>query len=117
MSVVIDDYVRVDQRAKELGCSLPTELAVVPIYFESANSLDELYTASHTTTVLKVFKENRIPIGSFLPDACRPPYAVNKHFQWLGPTLFFPLALLSSNPQISSLAIGVLSNCITDFLK
>jgi hypothetical protein len=100
-----------------LGCSLPTGLAVLPLQFESATSRDELHTASHTTTVLKLFKEHHIPVESFLPPTDRPSYVVNKHFQWLGPTLFIPLALMNDNPQIVSLALGVLSNCITDFFK
>ena len=117
MSVTVEDYVRVDERAKELGCSFPIGLAVVPIRFESATSRTDLRTASHTETVLKFFKSEGIPIGSFLSESDALPYVVNKHFQWLGPTLFIPLALLNKNPQLVSLAIGVLSNCITDFFK
>jgi len=117
MTITIEDYVRVDERTRDLGCSLPTELAVIPLHFETATSRDELHTASHTTTVLKLFRESDIQVASFLPEGDHPPYIVNKHFQWLGPTLFFPLVLLSSNPQIVSLSLGVLSNCITDFFK
>jgi hypothetical protein len=117
MPVAVEDYARVDQRALELGCSLPGGLAVIPINFESAASRDELYTASHTTTVLKVFRENDVIVGSFFSNDDHPPYIVNKHFQWLGPTLFIPLALWSNNPDAVSLAIGVLGNCITDFFK
>ncbi|MGH7047295.1 MAG: hypothetical protein ACREE2_13010 [Stellaceae bacterium] len=54
---------------------------------------------------------------SFFSEEYQPPYVVNKHFQWLGPTLFIPLALWNNNPEIVSLAIGVLGNCITDFFK
>jgi hypothetical protein len=117
MAVTVEDYIRVDERSRELGCSLPTGLAVVPIRFESANSRADLRTASHTETVLKFFKNEGISIESFLPESDSLPYVVNKHFQWLGPTLFFPLALLNESPQLVSLAIGVLSNCITDFFK
>ncbi len=117
MPVAVEDYVRIDQRALELGCTLADGLAVIPINFESAASPDELYTASHTTTVLKALRENDITIGSFFSGEDHPPYVVNKHFQWLGPTLFIPLALWSNNPNAVSLAIGVLGNCITDFFK
>jgi hypothetical protein len=117
MAFTVEDYVRVDERSRELGCSLPTSLAVVPIRFESANSRADLRTASHTETVLKFFKSEGIPVESFLPEPDALPYVVNKHFQWLGPTLFVPLALVNENPQLVSLAIGVLSNCITDFFK
>jgi hypothetical protein len=117
MKVTVEDYVRVDERVKELGCSFPTGLAIVPIRFESATSLTDLRTASHTETVLKFFKSEGIPVGSFLPESNALPYIVNKHFEWLGPILFVPLALMNENPQLVSLAIGVLSNCITDFFK
>jgi hypothetical protein len=117
MSIAVEDYVRVDERANELGCSLPTRLAVLPINFETAATCADLRNASHTETVIKLLKGERIPIGTFLPQHEHLPYVVNKHFQWLGPTLFIPLALLNENPQIVSLAIGVLSNCITDFFK
>lgn len=117
MPITVEDYVRVDERVKELGCSVPTGLAVVPIRFESAASRTDLRTASHTETVLKFFKSEGIPVGSFLSEPDALPYVVNKHFQWLGPTLFIPLAVLNENPQLVSLAIGILSNCITDFFK
>jgi hypothetical protein len=117
MPVTVEDYIRVDQRVKELGCCLPIQLAVIPILLESAASYRDLRNASHTSTVLKFFREHDIPVASFLQSTEPLPYVVNKHFQWLGPTLFIPLALLSENPQIVSLAIGVLGNCITDFFK
>ena len=117
MPVAVEDYARVDQRARELGCTLPDGLAVIPINFEFAASRDELYTASHTTTVLKFFREGDIAVDNFLSEEDKKSYVVNKHFQWLGPTLFIPLALWNNNPEIVSLAIGVLGNCITDFFK
>jgi hypothetical protein len=115
--ITFEDYVRVDERARDLGCSLPTTLAVIPLHFETAATRAELHTASHTATVVKLLTGNGILVESFLLPSERPPYVVNKHFQWLGPTLFIPLALLNENPQIVSLAIGVLANCITDFFK
>jgi hypothetical protein len=117
MTVTVEDYISVDQRVKELGCCLPTKLAVIPIRFESAAFYSDLFDASHTSTVLKFFKKYDVPVASFFQSTEPLPYVVNKHFQWLGPTLFIPLALLSENPQIVSLAIGVLGNCITDFFK
>jgi hypothetical protein len=117
MSITVEDYIQVDARAAELGCSVPTGLAVVPINFETAFDRADLRNASHTETVIKFFKAQGIALESFLPEGENLSYIVNKHFQWLGPTLFIPLALLNDNPQIASLAIGVLSNAITDFFK
>jgi len=117
MSITVEDYVRVDQRTKELGCSFPGGLAVVPVNFETAENRAGLHNASHTETVIKFFNAEGVTVDSFIPREERLPYVVNKHFQWLGPTLFIPIALLNENPQIVSLAIGVLSNCITDFFK
>lgn len=117
MSITIEDYVRVDERAEALGCSFPSALAVVPMHFETAETRADLRNASHTETVIKFFKEQGIAIHSFLPEDEHLPYLVNKDFQWLGPAIFIPIALLNENPQIVSLAIGVLSNCITEFFK
>jgi hypothetical protein len=117
MSITVEDYVQVDERAAELGYSVPTRLAVVPINFETACTRADLCSASHTDTVIKFFKAEGISLDSFLLENEHLSYRVNKHFQWLGPTLFIPLALLNENPQIVSLAIGVLSNAITDFFK
>jgi hypothetical protein len=117
MAHKVEDYIDVARRAKELQCSLPTGLAIIPLEFETGASAQDLRDASHTTTVKKFFKEGGVSFETFLPDTEHLPYVIDKHFEWLGPTLFIPLALLNDNPQIVSLAIGVLSNCISDFLK
>ena len=46
------------------------------------------------------------------------PQIAEKAFgHWIGPILFVSVAALSSNPMLLQLALGILSNYLTDFFK
>lgn len=114
----IQDFVNVEERARILGCNVPTSLALLPRNFEEAESKDNLLHESSATTVRVLFRSNGIMETPLESDDERFPEVSEKSFEeWIGPTIFVSFALLSQNPHILSLALGVLSNYLTDFFK
>jgi hypothetical protein len=56
MALQVSEYPSVGQRASELGCNIPTGIAILPSNFESAKAKGELYNASGASTVRALWK-------------------------------------------------------------
>lgn len=114
----VQDFVNVEEKARMLGCNTPTSLALLPRNFEEAESRDSLLHESSAATVRVLFRKNDIIETPLELDGERFPQVSEKAFEeWIGPTIFVSFALLSQNPHVLSLALGVLSNYLTDFFR
>jgi hypothetical protein len=113
-----EDFVDVMQRAQELGCRVPTGLAILPRNFESAASKDQLLHESEAPTVRILWRRAGLEETPIEPEGERFPQISEKSFEeWVGPTIFASAALLSENPALVSVAFGVISNYLTDWFK
>ncbi|MCK4598697.1 hypothetical protein KAU37_02540 [Candidatus Bipolaricaulota bacterium] len=118
MTVQEFDFVDVEEKAKALGCNIPTGIALLPRNFESAESKDDLLHESTVPTVRILFRNNGITETPLEHEDERFPQVSEKAFEgWVGPTLFVSFALLSQNPHIISVALGMISNYLTDWFK
>jgi hypothetical protein len=117
MNITTEDYVRVDSRAAEIGCQRPTGMTLLPENFQSATSYAELRQLSEAATVRTLFRTNGLPLYDVLDPSKPVPYIQNNSFGWVGPTLFVSWALVSENPTVVTVALGVIANYLTDFLK
>ena len=117
MPTTITDYISVRQRATDLGCFIPQTVTILPPNFTSAATAADFLRASEAATVHTLFRLNNIPFDELLAAGASPRYVQNNNFEWVAPTLFIPAALLSQNSAVVSLALGVLANYVTDFLK
>jgi hypothetical protein len=117
MPTTITNFVSVRQRAADLGCSAPQTMTILPSNFAAAPTAADFLRASEAATVRTLFRINSIPVEELLAAGDFPNYVEHNDFEWVVPTLFIPAALLSQNPELVSLALGVLANYITDFLR
>ncbi len=118
MTIQQFDFVDVGEKAKALDCNIPTGIALLPRNFESAESKDDLLHESSAPTVRVLFRNNGIIETPLEREGETFPQISEKAFEeWIGPTIFVTSALLSQNPHIISVALGVISNYLTDWFK
>lgn len=116
MPMTITEYVRVADRASELGCPIPTGIAILPENFTTAATRQDLLFGSEAATIRKLLKNNDLPLNDLLAAPERVASIHNKHFDW-APLLFISAALLTNNAHAVSVALGVIANYATDFFK
>jgi hypothetical protein len=116
MSVAINDYTRVSDRSAELACQLPDGIGILPANFGSATNRRELLFTSEAATVKTLLRNGGIAVGNFLPEGERVGSIHNKHFDW-APIIFVSASLMSNNPALVSVALGIIANYATDFFR
>ena len=118
MEIEVSDYVNVEERSRFLGCNVPTSLAFLPRNFEKAESKKNLLHESSVATIRILFRKNKITETPLELEGEKFPQISEKGFvEWVGPIIFVSFAALSQDPNILSLALGVISNYLTDFFK
>lgn len=117
MTTAISEYIDVRQRINDLGCLSPTGLALLPSNFETASDISTFRQAPESATVRTLFRTSNVPLDELLPKEQRPPYIINNAFEWVAPTLFVSVGVLSQNASYLSVALSVIANYATDFFK
>jgi hypothetical protein len=117
MKTNISDYIQVFEKLDELGCSYSGGIAILPENFETATPTTSLKQLSQASTIKKLFRSNGIPYSEIRQENEKPGYIQHHAFEWVGPTLFVSAALLSTNPEIISVLLGITANYLTDFFK
>lgn len=118
MTIQMSEYIDVKERALELGCSAPTKLAILPRNFETAKSKDELVHESSAPTVRVLWRQAGISETRIEKEGDKFPYVKEMAFQeWLGPVIFVSTSLLSQNPHVIEVALGVISNYLTHWFR
>jgi hypothetical protein len=110
-------YVDVAKKAEMFGCRPPNGLAILPSNFDVAKDRSSFYEAAEASTVRKLWLENGIAEDIVIPDDQDLPSSVNKAVDWAGPTIFVGYALLSQNPHLIDLAIGVIATYTTELFR
>lgn len=110
------DYACVADRAASLGCSMPDGWAALPENFDTAASRQELVTRGEASTVRTLFRNHDVPSGSFMPSSERTGFIHNKSFDWAA-LLFVSASIISNDPNLMPVALGVISNYLTDLFK
>jgi len=111
MSIEISDYVDVKQRAAELGCNAPTELALLPRNFDSAGSKQELAHQNPVPTIRVLWRRAGIAETRIEKEGDRFPYVKEKEFGgWLGPVIFVGASLLARDPDALSTGLGIIAD-------
>ena len=70
-----------------------------------------------TLAIGRLFKINDVPCSEIRRENEKPSYMGYRSAEWVLPTLFFSALLLSENPAIVSISLGVIANFLTDRIK
>lgn len=117
MTTEVLDYINVEERCLELGCNIPTQLAILPINFDTASSKDELVHEDTTSTIRKLWRKAGIAETKIEKEGDKIPYEQRKSIELAIPTIFVGYSILSQDPALVSIALNIISNYVTDFFK
>ena len=117
MTAEIHDYVSVSEKLQNFGLSAPTGLAILPENLATATLVGELRQQVESDTVRTLWKEHEIPHVELFDQDNQPPYLQQYSFEWFGPTLFISAGLLSQNPHVLSVTLGIITNYLYDLFK
>jgi hypothetical protein len=117
MKTTVTDYISVREKLLLLGYRSPDAFALLPANLEIATTASEVRQRSESATVRTLFRQGGVPIEDVYDKANRPPYIQNNDISWIAPTIFVAAGALSANPNLISVALGVLSNYLTDLFK
>ena len=117
MATNITEYPNVRQRLQELGCNHPSGFSLLPINFETADSIEEFRQVAEAATVKTLLRSANLPYADIVPSEQRPAYVQNNSLDWAAPTLFVSANLLSQNPEYVELAFDLILNYLEDFFR
>lgn len=102
--------------AELLPCAtrLSDQTPIVSLPFLADN--ERILYSTNTPTVEKLLREAGLQVER--PDLHgQVRYRDERSIVWAGPILFFSAAALAENPHLMSLALGVISNYLTDLFR
>lgn len=109
------EEIDINNKLDQLKLALPKGLAFFPENLEEANEVADFIFPEPVTQINKVFKSNALDIVILGENLSLLKSRKNSDIYL--PSIFLGLSLLTENPTVASVALNVLSNYITDFLK
>ena len=117
MTSTVSDSFDVRDKLNQLGYTLPESLVLLPERIGTAMSANDVHQLSESGTMRVLMRQAGVPLGDVFDKSQRPPYIQNNDVSWIAPTIFVAAGVLSDNPNLMSVAYGVLTNYLTDFFK
>ncbi len=113
----VGEFLDVKRRLEELGIDSNKTLAILPGNFASARSKSDLVNEGTASTVRVLFRNAGVPETPLEEHGERTPEKVEEAFEWVGPIIFFASTIITQNPQLIDISVGVIANYLTDFFK
>lgn len=117
MTTEVSDYVSVSRKLESFGVSAPSGLAILPGNLATAQCVEDLRQHVESDTVRTLLKANEIAYVEIFDEDHQPQYLQQYGFEWFGPTLFVTAGLLSNEPNVLSVTLGVITNYLYDLFK
>lgn len=117
MNTEVRDYVSVSEKLVSFGVAVPSGIAILPDNLAEAESIGDLRQQVESDTVRTLLRENKISYVEIFDDDNQPPYVQQYNFEWFGPTIFISAGLLSQNPNVLSVILGLITNYLYDLFK
>jgi hypothetical protein len=112
----ISDSVDVRKKAQELGCNIPSQIALLPRNFDIALSKEEFLYESMTPMVRDLLRKNSIP-ETPLVEPEKEKFIVEKELVWVVPPILFLATVLSQNPYLVTVVLNIISNYLTELFR
>lgn len=117
IDIQVNDYISVSERLESFNILVPSGLAIIPNNIATAKSAGDLLQHAESDTVRTLLKANKIPHVELFDEDHQPPYLQQYGYEWFGPTIFVPVALLLQDPNIVSVTLGLITNYLYDLFK
>lgn len=117
MSISIDNFVNVKERAAELDCNIPHTLAILPRNFSTAKLKTDLLHESSAPAVRVLLRQTEIVEIKLEKSGEKFNAVTERGNEWIAPIIFLGASLLNENPHATSILINILSNYLTDLFK
>ncbi len=101
----------------KLGVSLDHGIYLAPLNLFREEDTKALYYPDSKKTISKVFRKAKLEVNLIDAGNLKRKYLQQNSIEWLGPVLIFTYQALQSNPHITSIALGVVANYLTDLFK
>ena len=115
--IIVENYVNVKEKAQKLKLNIPSQIALLPLNFETAITKEELVHAPTTPTIRKLWRQNNIQETPIEKSGEKIPCSTEKAFECIIDIIFVSFLLLSQNPHLITIALNVISNYLTDWFK
>lgn len=115
--ILVEDYINVKKRIESLGYNQPAAMAILPRNFEKASSRSELVYEGTSETIRKLWKQKGILDTRLEKEGEKTFFVIEESFEWIGPLILFTSTMITQNPQMVDLSIGVISNYLADWFK
>ncbi|MCG9890497.1 MAG: hypothetical protein MH252_05440 [Thermosynechococcaceae cyanobacterium MS004] len=109
---IVDDDSTIKQLV-EMGVDLSSGLILAPEINESS----EILYSTTTPTLRKLMRFNDIPLIFPHEDKNEVRYLELRSFDWYAPIIVVTSLFSTSNPTAINIALGIITNYLTDFLK
>lgn len=116
MSIVETLYIRVVDRACELGCDMPEGIAVLPENFCSATSRQALLVRAEITPLRSLFEDRALSLGSFFRAGEHTTFGHDNGVSWEA-SLFASSAFVERRPDAVPAALLLISNHLVEFFR
>lgn len=118
MTTTVTDFVGVQTRADDLGCTLPSDkLIILPDNFSDASAGDEFRFESEASTITKIFRSARIPCARLTAAAPNEAFIHNRSHDLALPIIYVGSELLKTSPDLISLMVSTLQGYALDLFK
>ncbi|MFM0356134.1 hypothetical protein PQR12_21775 [Paraburkholderia nemoris] len=117
MTIQITDIASVSEKLESLGLGKVNGLSLLPDNLDDAKSPDELLQQTEADTVRTLLRTNGIPYAELFDDEHQPSYIQNYSYEWYGPTLLLSASLLTQDPNLTTVILGLLTNYLSDLFK
>jgi len=116
LSIVETLYVRVADRACELGCQMPEGIAILPENFCSATSRQSLLVRAETAALRPLFEDRELSLESFFRAGEHAAFGHDNGASWEA-SLFVSAAFVERRPDAVPTALWLISNHLMEFVK
>jgi len=113
--IEVTDYLNVREKITRLELSQPEGIAFLPRGFEKANSVNELVYESETPTIRSLLRQEGIPVSRLEKDKIN--FKEEQSIAFIAPILFITSQLITQNPALLDVIVGVVSNYVYDVIK
>ncbi|MBN2412084.1 hypothetical protein JXQ31_10370 [candidate division KSB1 bacterium] len=119
MQIYTTDYINIDSKVKLLNLKMPTGITVLPYNFENYKTEKDLCYEDSELTLRFMLRDGGINGSSLEDENSSIPIKIDESLDinWIPPIVFISSLILSDNPHLLDITLGIISNFFYEILK